>query len=138
MKNRVACKLVTLSFFFLNDTPPTEFYPLPLHAALPICPADFQAGRSPDPQLFRSILDLRGAQIMISVVIPALNEARSVGATVTNIAGVLVAANMVPFEIIVVDDGSTDGTGQVAAQAGAPVVRHPPNVGYGRALPKGN
>src|SRR2546430_14236318 len=24
-------------FFFLNDPPPTEFYPLPLHAALPIC-----------------------------------------------------------------------------------------------------
>jgi glycosyltransferase involved in cell wall biosynthesis len=74
---------------------------------------------------------------MISVVIPALNEARSVGATVTNIAGVLVAANVVPFEIIVVDDGSSDGTGKVAAEAGARVVRHPHNVGYGRSLKKG-
>src|SRR5256885_14456078 len=30
--------LLTFLFFFFNDTPPTEIYPLPLHAALPIYP----------------------------------------------------------------------------------------------------
>ncbi|HZC96923.1 MAG TPA: glycosyltransferase family 2 protein, partial [Bradyrhizobium sp.] len=74
---------------------------------------------------------------MISVVIPALNEAGAVGASVADISSVLVAANLVPFEIIVVDDGSTDQTGEVAAEAGARVVRHPHNVGYGRSLKKG-
>src|SRR5262249_6848680 len=40
-------------------------------------------------------------------------------------------------EIIVVDDGSTDGTGRIAAEAGAKVVRHPENIGYGRSLKDG-
>jgi polyisoprenyl-phosphate glycosyltransferase len=66
-----------------------------------------------------------------------LNEARGVGTTVANISATLIAANLVPFEIIVVDDGSTDGTGKVASDAGARVLRHPHNVGYGRALKKG-
>ena len=74
---------------------------------------------------------------MISVVIPALNEERAIGATVTDIAGVLVAAKLVPFEIVVVDDGSTDGTAKAATEAGARIVRHPHNVGYGRSLKKG-
>src|ERR1044071_5305571 len=35
-------------FFFLNDAPPTEIYPLPLHAALPICsPATWPAIATP-------------------------------------------------------------------------------------------
>ena len=74
---------------------------------------------------------------MISVVIPALNEERGIGATVANLTGVLVAAKLVPFEIIVVDDGSSDGTGKAAAEAGARIIRHPHNVGYGRSLKKG-
>lgn len=74
---------------------------------------------------------------MISIVIPALNEERAIGESVKNIASVLVAANLVPFEIVVVDDGSTDGTAEAAIEAGARIVRHPHNVGYGRSLKKG-
>jgi glycosyltransferase involved in cell wall biosynthesis len=74
---------------------------------------------------------------MISVVIPALNEERGIAATVTDVTSVLVAARLVPFEIIVVDDGSTDATAKAATEAGARIVRHPHNVGYGRSLKKG-
>jgi glycosyltransferase involved in cell wall biosynthesis len=74
---------------------------------------------------------------MISVVIPALNEKDAIGATVSDISRVLTAANLVPFEIVVVDDGSSDETGKIAAAAGARVVRHPHNVGYGRSLKDG-
>jgi glycosyltransferase involved in cell wall biosynthesis len=74
---------------------------------------------------------------MISVVIPALNEERGIAATVTAVTSVLVAARLVPFEIIVVDDGSTDATAKAATEAGARIVRHPHNVGYGRSLKKG-
>jgi glycosyltransferase involved in cell wall biosynthesis len=74
---------------------------------------------------------------MISIVIPALNEARSIGATVMDISAAVVAAKLEPFEIIVVDDGSTDDTGKLASEAGARIVRHPHSVGYGRSLKKG-
>lgn len=74
---------------------------------------------------------------MITIVIPALNEERGIGATVKNITQVLVAARLEPFEILVVDDGSSDGTGKVASEAGARVIRHPHNVGYGRSIKKG-
>ena len=74
---------------------------------------------------------------MISVVIPALNEEIAIGATIAGVSEVLAAANLVPFEIVVVDDGSSDQTGKIAAAAGAKVIRHPHNVGYGRSLKNG-
>lgn len=74
---------------------------------------------------------------MISVVIPALNERDAIGSTVVGISSVLKSAGLAPFEIIVVDDGSSDGTALIATQAGACVIRHPHNVGYGRSLKDG-
>lgn len=74
---------------------------------------------------------------MISVVVPALNEQDAIAETVRTIAKVLTAANIVPFEIIVVDDGSSDQTGAIAKSEGAIVIRHPHNAGYGRSLKDG-
>ncbi len=74
---------------------------------------------------------------MISVVIPAFNEATSIGDTVRRIRATLEAAQLEPYEIIVVDDGSHDETRKYAAAAGASVVHHPHNSGYGHSLKNG-
>jgi polyisoprenyl-phosphate glycosyltransferase len=74
---------------------------------------------------------------MISVVIPALNEHDEIGGTVTRVREVLSALGVGEYEVIVVDDGSHDETGSRAELAGARVLRHPHNVGYGRSLKDG-
>lgn len=66
----------------------------------------------------------------ISVIIPALNEAESIGQVVSEIPLELIS------ECIVVDNGSTDATASVAAQAGARVVQSP--RGYGAACQGGS
>ncbi len=74
---------------------------------------------------------------MISIVIPALNEAGGIAGTIASLQGVLSQGPEAGAEILVVDDGSNDDTGRIAAEAGAIVVRHPHNVGYGQALKSG-
>jgi glycosyltransferase involved in cell wall biosynthesis len=68
----------------------------------------------------------------VSVIIPAMNEGPSVGEVVRELQ-----AAAAWHEIIVVDDGSTDGTGGAAATAGARVIRHPYNKGNGAAVKSG-
>ena len=74
---------------------------------------------------------------MISVIIPALNEKDAIADTISGIKGTLDGAGLQPYEIIVVDDGSSDGTGDRARAAGAKTLTHPHNVGYGRSLKDG-
>ncbi len=67
-----------------------------------------------------------------SVVIPAFNEAASIGEVVRDLAAAA------PWrEILVIDDGSSDDTGTQAAAAGARVLRHPYNKGNGAAVKTG-
>jgi len=66
----------------------------------------------------------------ISVVIAAYNEAKVIADVV---AGVIRAG----YDVVVVDDGSRDRTRDLAAAAGAVVVRHPINLGQGAALQTG-
>jgi len=72
----------------------------------------------------------------LSVVVPAFNEEGAIGETVHGLEKCLRAAE-VEHEIIVVDDGSVDTTGRLAAHCGATVVTHLHNLGYGRSLKDG-
>jgi glycosyltransferase involved in cell wall biosynthesis len=66
------------------------------------------------------------------VIVPALNEAEAIGRTIASIQ------RWAPdFDVVVIDDGSTDGTGEVAATAGAKVLRMPYNLGIGGAMQTG-
>jgi glycosyltransferase involved in cell wall biosynthesis len=72
----------------------------------------------------------------VSVVIPAYNEERGVGPQVESIRLVL-TSHRIKHEIIVVDDGSDDSTAGEAVKAGARVLRHLNNRGYGASLKTG-
>ncbi|MBF0417494.1 MAG: glycosyltransferase family 2 protein, partial [Magnetococcales bacterium] len=74
---------------------------------------------------------------MISFVIPALNEASAIAETVRKCQEIARQHALEPAEVIVVDDGSTDATGEEARRQGARVIRHPAPGGYGNALKKG-
>lgn len=64
------------------------------------------------------------------VVIPLFNEATVIGGVIEEL--------LVSFRnVVCIDDGSRDGSGEVASGAGAKVVRHPINLGQGAALQTG-
>ena len=74
----------------------------------------------------------------ISIVLPAKNEAAALPAVLDRVREVMAGRrSRESFEILVVDDGSDDGTGELAAQAGARVERHPYSMGNGAAVKTG-
>ncbi len=68
----------------------------------------------------------------VSIVMPARNEAAVIGEVVASAKRACPQA-----EILVVDDGSDDDTGRLAAEAGAKVLRHPVSLGNGAAIKAG-
>ena len=68
----------------------------------------------------------------VTVLLPAFNEDQAIAATVSRIK------ELYPdFEVLVIDDGSTDNTMQAAMEAGANVWPHPYNIGNGAAVKTG-
>ncbi len=74
--------------------------------------------------------------LSLSVVIPAYNEEGAVKTTVEDVREHL-AQTGIPYEIIVVDDGSADGTRAEAEASGATVHYNQVNSGYGATLKRG-
>jgi glycosyltransferase involved in cell wall biosynthesis len=73
---------------------------------------------------------------VLSVVIPAYNERQNIEQTVRSIPVAQLNAAGLDVEILVVDNGSTDGTGMLAREAGARVIVQPVR-GYGNAYKAG-
>ena len=72
------------------------------------------------------------------MVVPAYNEEHGIGPVLTSLIATLSSLPAVTYEVIVVDDGSTDRTSDVARGVpGVSVVRHDSNRGYGAALKTG-
>lgn len=89
----------------------------------------------------RTTSDERRAANSISVFFPCYNEQDNLSRTVEQAISVLQKAGA-DFEVIIVDDGSSDATGQIARQyanqyPNVKVVHHPTNLGYGAALQSG-
>jgi glycosyltransferase involved in cell wall biosynthesis len=78
-------------------------------------------------------IDLMDSRCVISIVIPVFNEAGTLAA----VLGKVQQLKLAQAEIIVVDDGSIDGSAEIALKAGANVIRHPYNIGNGAAVKTG-
>jgi glycosyltransferase involved in cell wall biosynthesis len=73
--------------------------------------------------------------VKLAVYLPALNEAQTIGDLLDAIPAAI--PGVTGIATIVIDDGSTDQTAAIAARHGARVVRHPRNLGTGRAFMSG-
>lgn len=70
----------------------------------------------------------------VSIVVPAYNEKECIGGFLGKLKPV---AKKIKAEIIVVDDGSSDGTAGIVKKKGVKLIQHPYNKGYGAALKTG-
>jgi glycosyltransferase involved in cell wall biosynthesis len=73
-----------------------------------------------------------GSKVRKLAIVPAYNEAGMVGRVVRDIR-----RSAPDFDVVVIDDGSTDSTAREAEREGVVVIRHPFNVGIGGAVQSG-
>ena len=73
----------------------------------------------------------------VSVIIPACNEEMGIERVISSLAEILSKEGDMPYEIIVVDDGSNDGTASIVEQSCARLLKHDQNRGYGASLKTG-
>ncbi len=78
----------------------------------------------------------RKSKVKISVVMPALNEEKTIGTCIRKAKNTFKKHNIKNFEIVIADNGSTDKTVQIAKREGARIVFQPKR-GYGNAYMKG-
>jgi glycosyltransferase involved in cell wall biosynthesis len=75
-------------------------------------------------------------ELAATIVVPAYNEEGGIGPVLDHIQEIM-ASSGIPYQLLVVDDGSTDRTAEIAQSKGIEVVRYPTNRGYGAALKAG-
>ncbi|MFZ5615729.1 MAG: glycosyltransferase family 2 protein [Pseudomonadota bacterium] len=89
--------------------------------------------------LERELTGIPGSLLMqkeLAIIVPAFNEAKAIGQTIKALNAML-SKSGIDGEIVVVDDGSKDGTADAAEAAGVRVIRLEENRGYGFALKTG-
>lgn len=72
----------------------------------------------------------------LSVIVPAYNESEALAGVIASLRSALGGWGG-RWEVIVIDDGSTDDTAAIAAVAGVRLIRHPVNLGYGASIKRG-
>jgi glycosyltransferase involved in cell wall biosynthesis len=77
-----------------------------------------------------------GSHDGLSIIIPAFNEHKSIAGVIDEIHKVC-SALQTEFEVIVIDDGSTDSTSETLKEKAVRMIRHPENRGYGASIKTG-
>jgi len=72
----------------------------------------------------------------VSIIVPAYNEEEAINSFLLNVKQI-VEDHQINAEILVINDGSTDGTADNVRAAGVRMIEHPYNIGYGAALKTG-
>jgi len=72
----------------------------------------------------------------VSIVVPAFDEEKGIVGVLEELMAVMEARGL-PYEILVVDDGSRDGTSEVVRRYPVSLIQHPFNRGYGAAIKTG-
>ncbi len=73
-----------------------------------------------------------GTELQVSIVIPVYNEEEAIGDDLDTIMATMEGSSYT-YEVVVVDDGSTDRTADIARAKGVKVIQHPINRGTGAA-----